>query len=98
MFVLGNFIRAVAVVLRIFIYFEEIAIIISALLSWFSPPYYNPVRAFFDSAAEIVLRPIRRFIPPLGFVDVSPLVAILILVFLDNFLVQTLFDLAVRLR
>ncbi|HDG62570.1 MAG TPA: YggT family protein, partial [Thermotoga sp.] len=35
---------------------------------------------------------------PLGPVDLTPFIAILLLIFLDSFLVQTLFDLAVRLR
>ncbi len=98
MFVIGNFIQAIAVVLRIFIYFEEVAIIISTILSWTGPYYYSPIRNFFDTASEIVLRPIRKVIPPIGGIDITPLFGILLLVFVDNFLVQTLFDLAVRLR
>ena len=98
MFVVGNLLRAIAVVIRIFIYTEMAAIIISALLSWVSPFVYNPVKYFFSSLADIVERPLRRIIPPIGPVDITPFIAILILIFLDSFLVQTLFDLAVRLR
>ncbi len=97
-FVVGNLLRAIAIVLRIFIYTEMVAIIISALLSWVSPFVYNPIRYFFASLADIIERPLRRFIPPLGPIDITPFIAILILIFLDSFLVQTLFDLAVRLR
>ncbi len=96
MFVIGNFIRAMAIVLRIFIYFEMIAVIGSAILSWL--PFYHPIKHFFDAMAYPILRPLRRYIPPVGMFDFTPLVAILILTFLDAFLVQTLFDLAVRLR
>jgi len=97
-FVVGNLLRATATVLRIFIYTEMAAIIISALLSWVSPFVYNPVKYFFASLADIVEKPLRKLIPPLGPVDLTPFIAILLLIFLDSFLVQTLFDLAVRLR
>ena len=98
MFVVGNLLNAIATVLRIFIYTEIIAIIISALLSWISPLVYTPIRYFFSSLADIVEKPLRKFIPPLGPVDLTPFIAILLLIFIDSFLVQTLFDLAVRLR
>jgi len=98
MFVVGNLLNAIATVLRIFIYTEIIAIIVSALLSWISPLVYNPIRYFFSSLADIVEKPLRKFIPPLGSVDLTPFIAILLLIFIDSFLVQTLFDLAVRLR
>ncbi len=96
MFVIANFFKALGIVLRIFIYFEIFVIIIDAILSWF--PYYTPMKYFFYSASQPVLRPLRRIIPPIGPVDITPFIAILILIFLDNFLVQTFFDLAVRLK
>lgn len=51
----------------------------------------------FDSLSSLVLNPIRRFLPPIGSIDISPMIAIFALLFLDEFLVETLFDLAVRL-
>ena len=96
MFVIANFVWAIAIVLRILIYFEMFAVIISAILSWF--PFYSPIKHFFDAMAYPILAPIRRMIPPVYMFDFSPLIAILILVFLDAFLVRTLMDLAVRLR
>ncbi len=96
MFVLANFLKALGIVLRIFIYFEIFVIVVDAILSWF--PHYTPLKYFFYSAAQPVLRPLRRFIPPLGTLDITPFIGILLLIFLDNFLVQTLFDLAVRLK
>ncbi len=98
MFVISNFLYAVARVLQIFIYFEITAVVLSALLSWITPYQYYPLRNFVDSLASIVTRPLRRFIPPIGPVDITPMIAILILSFLDFFLVRTLLDLAVILR
>jgi YggT family protein len=96
MFILGNFVYAVAVVLRILISLEIFCIILSAILSWF--PIYGRFFFFCQQMADLMNRPIRRVLPPLGPIDISPLISILVLVFLDAFLVRTLFDLAEVLR
>ncbi len=56
-----------------------IAIIIQVILSWINPGHYNPVIGLVNRIAEPVLRPIRRFIPPIGGLDLSPLFACLAL-------------------
>lgn len=56
-----------------------IAIIIQVILSWINPGQYNPVIGLVNRIAEPVLRPIRRFIPPIGGLDLSPLFACLAL-------------------
>jgi len=53
------------------------ALIVQALLSWSSS--YSPVGPLFDALTRPFLRPIRRFVPPLGNVDLSPLVLIVLL-------------------
>lgn len=99
LFLLSNFIGAVALILRILINIEIIAIIISALLSWIVPYRYHPVRTFFDGLAEFVVGPLRRALPlRAGIFDFTPLLAILLLVFFDRFIVESLFDLARMLR
>lgn len=98
MFVISNFLVAVAKVLRVFIYFEMVCVIVSAILSWITPYHYYPLRQFVDGVSSIVLRPLRKIIPPIGPVDITPMIAILILTFLDVFLVNTLLDLAVVIR
>lgn len=98
MFVLSNLLYAIAKVLQIFIYIELLAVILSALLSWLTPFRYSMFRQFIDGVAGIILKPFRKLLPPIGPVDISPMIAVLALVFLDNFVVRTLFDLAVRLR
>ncbi|PNR95292.1 YggT family protein [Petrotoga sp. 9PWA.NaAc.5.4] len=97
MFVLGNLFVALGSILRIVIIFFEFCIIISALLS-FIMPYYNKFRAFVDSVSNVILNPIRKFIPTIvGHFDFSPMIAFLMLFFLDRFLVQSLLDLGFRL-
>ena len=53
------------------------ALIVQAVLSWVNP--YSPVAPVFDALTRPFLRPIRRFVPPLGNVDLSPLVLIVAL-------------------
>ena len=56
-------------------------IIIRALVSWVNPDPYNPIVQILYKLTEPVLRPVRRLVPPraLGGLDLSPLIAILIL-------------------
>ena len=61
--------------LRLFIF----AIIIRVILSWVSPGGYNPALALIYSMTDRILQPIRRIIPPLGGLDLSPLFAIILL-------------------
>ena len=56
-----------------------VAVIIKVVLSWVSPGSYNPVIGLVDRIAEPVLRPIRRIIPSMGGLDLSPLFATLLL-------------------
>jgi len=99
MFVLGNFVRALAVVLDYLLWAYMWVIIIRALISWVNPDPYNPIVRFLVAVTEPVLAPLRRLIPTwrLG-IDISPIFAILIVIFLQQFLVRTLFHLAVILQ
>jgi len=65
----------IALVLTVFL----VAVIIKVILSWISPGQYNPVIGLVDKIAEPVLRPMRKFLPPLGGLDLSPLFATLLL-------------------
>ena len=72
-------IAAIALVdlLRYSLYILMFAVIVQAVLSWVNP--YTPVGPVFDSVTRPFLRPLRRFVPPVGNVDLTPLILILIL-------------------
>ena len=55
------------------------AIIIRVILSWLSPGGYNPAIAIIHTLTDRILLPVRSIIPPLGGLDLSPLVAIILL-------------------
>jgi len=92
MFLLENFVVAIAKVLDILLNLYMWIIIISALVSWVNPDPYNPIVRFLYGVTDPVLRPIRRKIGVFGGIDVSPVIVILIIVFLRHFLVKSLID------
>lgn len=53
------------------------SIFILAILSWINPGHYNPVNMLLHQITEPVLRPVRRLVPPMSGMDLSPMVAII---------------------
>ncbi len=99
MFVLGNLILALAVILQYLITILTWVIIIRALISWVNPDPYNMIVQILHRITEPMLAPLRRLIPigNIG-IDISPVIAILLLWFIRLFVVNSLLTLAVRLR
>jgi YggT family protein len=92
MFIFGNIIFGIAKVLDVLLNIYMWVIIIRALISWVNPDPYNPIVQFLQRATEPVLRPLRKLVPTyrLG-LDLSPLIAILIIMFLQYALINTLY-------
>jgi len=97
MFMLGYFLQALAGVVHVLLMAVMLVVIARAVLSWVSPDPYNPVVRVIIQLSEPLLYPIRRRIPILGGVDLSPMLLILAVVFLDNFLVPSLQRIALNL-
>lgn len=100
MFVFSNFLVATAKILDIILTVLYWLILIRALISWVNPDPYNPIVQFLYKTTEPILYPIRKILP-LGFrfgIDISPIIAFLVIMFLKAFLVKTLMDLAIRIR
>jgi YggT family protein len=74
--VLGVAWVAFIAVLRMFVYLLMGAVIVAALLSWINP--YSPLAPLFDALARPLLQPVRRLLPVLGGVDLSPLVVLVL--------------------
>ena len=99
MFLVANFIEAFAKILDVALGLYTWVIIIRALLSWVNPDPYNPIVRFLYRATEPVLAPVRRILPFGGLgVDISPIVVLLVIYFLQLFLVRTIMQAAVYLR
>ena len=90
MFIFRNFILAVANVIDIVLTLFMWLIVIRALISWVSPDPFNPIVQFLYRVTDSVLEPVRRRLPFLGGVDISPMIILLVIIFLQSFLVVTL--------
>ena len=68
---------ALVEVARLAIHLAMLVVLVTALLSWINP--YAPLAPFFNQLARPLLAPFQRVIPPLGGIDLSPLVLLLVL-------------------
>ena len=99
MFIMGNLVLAVANILDILLDVYKWVIIIAALISWVNPDPYNPIVRFLHAVTEPVLRPIRRLI---GYrlcpIDISPILVILAIIFIQRFLITSLIEIGYKIK
>lgn len=98
MFVAGNVLKGLAEVLHLGLNLYMWIIIARALVSWVNPDPWNPIVQFLERATEPVLAPIRRRLGWQMGIDLSPLLAILAIVFLQYAVVESLYELASQLH
>jgi YggT family protein len=99
MFIFGNLIIAIATIAGSILSLYKWVVIISALLSWVKPDPYNPIVRFLYSVTEPVYRPIRRFIGyRLGPVDISPIIVILAIIFIQMFMIDSLMEIGHKIK
>jgi YGGT family. len=89
--ILGN-------LLNIFLTVYSFIVIITALMSWINPNPYNPLVRFFYKITEPSLRPIRRVISLRLPFDISPLILLLIIYFIQNFLIVRLIEFGYKIK
>ena len=97
MFVMGNFLSAAAYLVNVILTVMYWLIFIRALISWVNPDHFNPLVQFLQRTTEPILEPIRRLMPHLA-IDLSPVIAFFGIIFLRQFLVKSLYDLAARFQ
>ncbi len=92
MILFANFLNALAKILHIILMIYVWIVIIRAVLSWVNVPSLYQFHVILYYLTEPVMRPLRRIIPPsrLGGIDISPIIVILIILFMDSFLVKSL--------
>ncbi len=98
MFVIGNILSGVAFILDKVIFIYSIIIIFSAIISFLSPDPYNPIVKFLRDVTEPVYEYIRRYLPfvVVGGLDLSPIVVLLALQFMEFALVANLKQIAIN--
>ncbi|MFH7319531.1 YggT family protein [Desulfurivibrio sp. D14AmB] len=94
MFVLSNFLNALASVINVVLSVYIWVILGRVIISWVNADQYNPIVRFLHEITEPPLRFIRGYLPVFGSFDFSPILLILAIIFLQSFLVPTLQQLA----
>ena len=99
MFLLTNFLIAVAQVLDYILWAYIWILFGRVVVSWVNADPHNPIVRFLYNATEPVLQKLRRLLPLYaGGFDLSPIIAWIGIVFLQRFLVHSLYDLAYAIR
>jgi YggT family protein len=99
MFILSNFIMALVKIIDMALTLYMWIIIARALISWVNPDPYNPIVHFLYRVTEPVMALIRRWLPLRGLgIDISPIIVIAAIIFLQGFLLKSLSELAYYLR
>jgi YggT family protein len=98
MFIIGNFLAAIAKILDIALTLYMWIIIVRALVSWVNPDPHNPIIRFLNTVTEPVLYRVRRRLPiSFGGIDFSPIIVLLVIIFVQSFLVRSLAEMAMRM-
>lgn len=98
MFVIGNLLEALAAVINVVLNLLMLVIFVNALLSWVRPDPSNPIVQTLERISDLLCNPIRRLFPTIiSGIDLAPFIAMLVLWFLQMFIVQNLRDLAIRM-
>jgi YggT family protein len=98
MFVIANLLNALAYVLNFGLTIYMYIVLARAIISWVNPDPYNPIVNFLVRVTDPVLDRVRRMLPDLGGLDLSPMIVLLAIFFMQKFLIATLFELANRLK
>lgn len=90
----GNFVQlliwAIIGVTALFLKIFFFALIISVILSWVAPGSHNPGAELVNQICEPALAPFRRLLPNLGGLDISPILAFMVLKLLDMLVINNL--------
>jgi YggT family protein len=99
-FILANFIFAIANILDVLLTVLYWLIIVRALISWVNPDPFNPIVQFLYKTTDPILDPVRKRLP-INFrfgIDISPIIVFLVIMFLKSFLIRSLFDLGMKIK
>ena len=99
MFVMGNFVSAVAWLLDMAINLLLVVILLNAVLSWIRIDASNPALQLLDRISDFVCNPIRRLFPTMASgIDFAPMIAMVALMFLQKFVVASLATMAAKMQ
>ncbi len=97
MFILGEVIRALALLFSLIFNILYFLLVIRVILSWVNPDPYNNIVQLIYGVTDPVLMPFRRLPLEIGSMDFSPIIAFIVVVILRNFIVSILYQISYRL-
>jgi YggT family protein len=92
MLVIGNTLIVVGQILGSLIWVVNIVIIAAVIMSWVSADPRNPLVQFVKNATDPMFAWVRRYVKPIGMIDLSPLVILLILQLVQGMVVNSLIE------
>lgn len=98
MILLANFMNAIASILNVVLNLFEILLILAAIFSWFPQIRYNQGVQMVNTIVDKILAPIRKFMPKYSGFDLAFVIAFILIIFIQSFVVASLFDYAAYLK
>ena len=94
----ANFLSAIAEILNFVFSAYFFVIVFRVIFSWIRIPSLYPVAVIVYKLTEPLLKPIRKYVPPhkMGGLDLSPMILLIILMFIRSFVIQSLAEYAMR--
>jgi len=89
----GVILLSIGEITKLAVYIVILSIFVRALLSWFSSGLHHPMTILLHSFTDPILRPARRIIPATGGIDLSPLIAFIVMMLVLKLFVQPILDL-----
>ncbi len=96
MFILGQLFASLALLFSMVFKMIYFLLVIRIILSWFPVDPYNEIIRALHAITEPILEPLRKLPLRIGMIDLSPVIAFVIITFLDNFVVGVLRRLAIQ--
>ncbi len=95
----ANFLKAVAEIFNFVVSAYTIVIVFRVIISWIQIPSLYSVAVIAYKLTEPLLKPIRKYVPPykMGGLDLSPMILLIILMFIKSFVIRSLMQYAVQL-
>ncbi len=93
----GLLVLAVGKLLEMTVYVFMFAVFARIIISWVNPQLYNPITSLLASLTDFMMQPARRYIPPIGMLDLSPMVVFLMLGLVLRLIVQPILDIGARM-
>ncbi len=93
----GLLVLSVGKLLEMTVYVFMFAVFARIIISWVNPQLYNPITSLLASLTDFMMQPARRYIPPMGMLDLSPMAVFLLLGLILRLIVQPILDIGSRM-